>query len=123
MYNHLINISKYDDIKFHGWKNNKDIYRNSDIILITGKINNFPYVALEAKSYGIPVISCSRGDIKKIIKNNFDGFINYTNSSKTIINLINRISKKYSKFSKNSFLRSKLFEIDSSCKKFWNNIL
>ena len=27
MYNHLINISKYDDIKFHGWKNNKDIYR------------------------------------------------------------------------------------------------
>ncbi len=123
MYNHLINISKYDDIKFHGWKNNKDIYRNSDIILITGKINNFPYVALEAKSYGIPVISCSKGDIKKIIKNNFDGFINYTNSSKTIINLINRISKKYSKFSKNSFLRSKLFEIDSSCKKFWNNIL
>ena len=38
MYNHLINISKYDDIKFHGWKNNKDIYRNSDIILITGKL-------------------------------------------------------------------------------------
>ena len=123
MYNHLKNISKHDKIKFYGWKNKNDIYKNSDIIIITGKTNNFPYVALEAKSYGIPVISCSRGDIKKIIKSNFDGFINHTNSSKTIINLINLISKKYSKFSKNSFLRSKLFEINSACKKFWNNIL
>ena len=110
-----------DELKEMGWKGK--IYKNSDIIIITSKVNNFPYVALEAKSYGIPVISSSKGDIKKIIKNDFDGYIHYTNSSKVIIDLINRISKKYSKFSKNSVQRSKLFEINKACKKFWNNIL
>ncbi len=123
MNNHLRNISKHSSIKFHGWTDKKKIYKNSDIIIITSKVNNFPYVALEAKSYGIPVISSSKGDIKKIIKNDFDGYIHYTNSSKVIIDLINRISKKYSKFSKNSVQRSKLFEINKACKKFWNNIL
>ena len=56
----------------------KKIYSISDIIIITSPINNFPYVALEAKSYGIPVISCSKGDIKEIIKNNKDGYLKYT---------------------------------------------
>jgi len=123
MYNRLRNISKYKEIKFNGWKDKRQIYTNSDIIIITSKINNFPYVALEAKSYGIPVISCSKGDIKRIIKNNFDGYINYTNSSKKIINFIKKIKKNYSKFSRNSIQRSKLFEINMACKKFWKKIL
>ena len=92
----------------------KSIYKNTDIIIITSKINNFPYVALEAKSYGIPVISCSKGDVKKIIKNNYDGYIIYTNSSKKIINLINKISKNYSKFSNNSFHEIKIIR-DKCC--------
>jgi len=108
---------------FHGWQNKNKIYKNSDIIIITSKVNNFPYVALEAKSFGVPVISCSKGDIKKIIKNNFDGYISYTNSTKDIIYLINKIIKNYSKFSQNSLERSKLFEINKACKKFWKNIL
>ena len=123
MYNHLKNITRSNKIKFYGWKEKKSIYKNTDIIIITSKINNFPYVALEAKSYGIPVISCSKGDVKKIIKNDFDGYIIYTNSSKKIINLIKKIWKNYSKFSNNSILRSKLFEINEACKKFWRNIL
>ena len=109
-------------IIFHGWQNKDKIYKNSDIIIITSKVNNFPYVALEAKSFGIPVISCSKGDIKKIIKNNFDGYISYTDSTKDIIYLINKILKNYSKFSQNSVERSKLFEIKKACKKFWKNI-
>ena len=123
MCNYLKMISKNKKIKFYGWQEKKSIYRNSDIIIITSKVNNFPYVALEAKSYGIPVISCSKGDIKKIIKNNYDGYISITNSTKIIINQINRILENYSIFSMNSVRRSKLFEINNACKKFWKNIL
>lgn len=123
MYNHLRNISKEKEIKFCGWQEKNRIYKNTDILIITSKVNNFPYVALEAKSFGIPIISCSKGDIKKIIRNNFDGYIRYTNSTNVIIKLINRISKNYSKFSRNSIQRSKLFEINSACKSFWKNIL
>ena len=56
-----------DKIYFHGWVTRNKIYSNSNLIIITAPTNNFPYVALEAKSFGIPVISCSKGDINKII--------------------------------------------------------
>ena len=37
-------------IKFYGWVNKNEIYKNSNIILITSQTNNFPYVALGRKS-------------------------------------------------------------------------
>ncbi len=123
MYNYLKNISEGNKIRFYGWQDKEIIYKYSDIVIITSKINNFPYVALEAKSFGIPVISCSKGDIKKIIKNNYDGYIRYTESTKIFINLINRIFKRYNKFSQNSINRSKFFEVNRACKKFWKNIV
>lgn len=115
---------KYEtrNIIFHGWVAKKYIYKISNLIVITSPLNNFPYVALEAKSYGIPVVSCSRGDIKKIIKNGHDGFLKYTTSAREMIILIKKTVKNYKKFTKNSIKRSKLYEIDSSCKKFWNSI-
>lgn len=122
MYNQLKNNTRSKKINFFGWREKKTIYKNSDIIIITSQINNFPYVALEAKSYGIPVISTSKGDIKKIIKNNIDGYVIYTKSTKKIINLIRKISKNYLEFSNNSIQRSKLFELNNACKKFWTNI-
>ena len=100
----------------------KEKYKISDIIVITSPINNFTYVALEAKSYGIPIVSCSRGDIKKIVINNVDGYLDYTNSVKKIINLIKKVKKNYNKLSKNSLARSKNFELINSCKKFWKSI-
>lgn len=123
MLSYLKKISINKNIKFHGWIEKNKIYKNSDIIIITSKINNFPYVALEAKSFGIPVISCSQGDIKRIIKNKFDGYICVTNSTKTIINLIDKVKKNHFEFFKNSIERSKLFEINIACKKFWKNII
>ena len=122
MFNYLINKFRSSKIKFFGWREKKTIYKNSDIIIITNPINNFPYVALEAKSYGIPVISISKGDIRKIIRNNIDGYVIYTKSTKKIINLIRKISKNYLEFSNNSIQRSKLFELNNACKKFWTNI-
>ena len=121
----LINLKKKiknNNIIFHGWVNKDKIYKNSNIILITSPVNNFPYVALEAKSYGIPVISSSKGDIKKIIKNNIDGFVNPTNSSNKMITLIKKTLKNYKIFSKNAIIRSKEFDIKDSCKTFWQKI-
>ncbi len=123
MLNHLKNITKNQNIRFYGWREKKEIYKNSDIIIITSNINNFPYVALEAKSFGIPIISCSKGDIRRIIKNNFDGYISYTNSTETFIRLIDKILNKYCFFSKNSIRRSRSFEIGNALNKFWKNIL
>ncbi len=110
------------NINFFGWVNKDVIYKKSNIVLITSPINNFPYVALEAKSYGIPVISSSKGDIKKIVKNNVDGFISETNSINKMITLIEKTIKNYNPLSKNAIKRSKKFDIKESCKKFWQTI-
>jgi glycosyltransferase involved in cell wall biosynthesis len=110
------------NIKFYGWVPKNFIYKNSHMIIITSPMHNFPYVALEAKSYGIPVISCSKGDIKKIVLNKVDGYIKYTNSAVEIVELIKKIKNNYKKFSSNSIKRSKKYEVNKFCKIFWNSI-
>ena len=69
------------------------------------------------------MITCSKGDIKKIIRNEHDGLINYSRSSDQMIKLIDKIIKNYSYYSKNSLKNSKKFDVNLSCKKFWYKIL
>lgn len=110
------------NIIFYGWVKKNKIFKKSDILMLTGPVNNFPYVALEAKSYGLPVISCSRGDVDKIIKNGIDGFVKHTNEPEILIKLINKVINDYKFFSHNSYLRSFQFEINKACKKLWSKI-
>ena len=112
--------SKY--IKFHGWSDQKKIYKITDLILITSKLNNFPYVALEAKCAGIPVISSSKGDIKKIINNKNDGFLLKKFDLKNFKKKINLIINRYAYFSKNAKKNSQEFDEKISLRKIWNYI-
>lgn len=117
-------LSKYKKfIRFHGWCTEKKIYRISDIVVITSFINNFPYVALESFSRGIPVITFSKGDVRKIVLNKRNGFVikkrNIEIFNKTLKNMIN----KYNYLSKNAYLTAKKFDQKESCNNIWNYIL
>lgn len=105
-------------IAFKGWRKPNEIYSNTEILLICGPVNNYPYAALEAKNYGIPVISCSKGDIRKIIKNNKDGYI-CKRDTEDFINKIKIAIKRYSILTKNTLETRKKFELNKSMKKFW----
>ena len=107
------------NIKYHGWCSLKTIYNKTDLIIITSKVNNYPYVALEAKASGIPVISTSKGDISKIIFNNSDGFIIKKFDLEIIKKKILFIMKNYRQFSKNAKKNSKNFDENISLKKIW----
>jgi len=67
-------------------------------------------------------LSCSKGDISKIIKNSVDGYLLKTNSRVKMIDYIEKINDKYYEFSKNSIKRSKKYELNLSCKKFWSSV-
>ena len=105
----LLTFKKY--VTFHGWQPESIVYRNSDIVIITSYINNFPYVALEAKSYGIPsLVYCTEGGINEIIKNNYDGIIiNSGKKSLKVSNYINKIKFNYKFFSYNAYINAKKY--------------
>lgn len=77
---------------------------------------------MEAKTAGIPVISTSKGDIKKIIFNNSDGFL----INKFDLNIIKKkilyIMKNYNQFSRNAKKNSKVFDENTSLNKIWKFI-
>ena len=111
------------NIKFYGWCEKSRIFSQIDMLLITAPINNYPYAALEAKSYGIPVITCSKGDISKIIKNNIDGINVKSNERYEIIKAIFKVEKNYNFYSKNSLQRTREYDLDTCCKKFWRKVI
>lgn len=115
------NYSQY--AKFHNWKKIDDIYKITNLLVITSKVNNFPYVALEAKSYGVPVLSCSKGDISKIIKNNKDGYLILSHSPNQLLKYLNIMKKRYNSLVKYSLKSRYKFNLEKSCRKFWQSII
>ena len=123
MFSKLKKMKLNKNIYFHGWCDKKKIYSLTDIVIITSTINNFPYVALESISNGIPIVSTSKGDIRHIIKNSKNGFIKQTKSSAEVIKLIDKVINNYKKFSMNALRHVKKFDETNSLKLFWKKIL
>ena len=100
----IINIK--NNVKFWGWTK-KEIYNNTDITIITSPLNNFPYVALESNSYGIPVITAAKGDIRKIVKNNLNGYILNNRTVENFNFYIKKTIKNYEYLSSNAIINTK----------------
>ena len=112
-------IKKSDNVKFWGWSKQAKIYSKTDITLITSPINNFPFTALESNSYGIPLISAAKGDIRKIIKNNYNGYIFNKRMPQIFSYYINETIKNYKYLSRNSINHARKFNINKSCQTVW----
>jgi len=108
---------KNNNVKFWGWSDLSKIYSNTDITIITAPLNNFPYTALESQSFGKPVITCSKGDIRKIITNSVNGY--YFNEPNVLIfnKYLFKTILNYDFLSKNSYKNSKKFNLNHSCKR------
>ena len=111
--------NKLNNLKFWGWTDQNKIYKNTDITIITSPINNFPYVALESNSYGIPIITAAKGDIRKIIKNNFNGYILNKRTAQNFNFFIKKTIKNFKYLSRNSIIQSQKFDVKKSCEKIW----
>jgi glycosyltransferase involved in cell wall biosynthesis len=110
----------YRLINFYGWRSNKEeIYKNIDILLITSPVESLSFVALEAKSYGIPSVTCSKGGIREIIKNGYDGIYLDSDEPEEILNGLIKCRKNYKKFARNAFNLSKNFDENKNLNEFW----
>jgi glycosyltransferase involved in cell wall biosynthesis len=72
-----------------------------------------------SNSYGIPLISAAKGDIRKIIKNNYNGYIFNKRMPQIFSYYINETIKNYKYLSKNSINHARKFNINKSCQTVW----
>ena len=93
------------------------MYQKIDVLFVTSKIENCPLSVIEAKSYGIPTVTISKGGIKEIIRNRRDGLIlNKKSSLEEIKNKILSLKKNYNFYKKNCLENSTNFELDNYIK-------
>ena len=86
----------------------------SDLFLLPSETESFGLAALEAMSYGIPVISSNTGGLPEVNKDQFSGYLaNVTDvdtMKKRAIELLSN-SSKLSKFKKQAIEQASLFDV------------
>lgn len=90
----LSNDLEVDDrVNFNGHTDDiLPIIQDSHLLLILSKNEAFPFIALEAMSVGIPVLSFKNGGIIELIEHNQDGFLcDYDESCVEVIQHIKRL--------------------------------
>ena len=108
------------NIKIFKWTKKEFMYRKIDVLFVTSKIENCPLSVIEAKSYGIPTITVSKGGIKEIIRNRKDGLIlNKDASLKEIEDKLLDLKKNYKFFKKNCLENSINYKLNNY-RKFLN---
>lgn len=115
-------IFKHKNVKINDWESQKNIYKKIGILLVTSPIENCPFTVLEAKSYGIPTLSISKGGIKEIIKNNLDGIALNNNKENKIKKSLLKIKKDYYYFNKKCLSERKKYDDKINYKKLINDI-
>lgn len=81
------------NVIFHDRRDNKEIYQNIDLLLLTSDYEGTPNVILEAMSSGLPVISTNIGDAGNLIHDGTTGFLFECNEEQKIAEKIIALEK------------------------------
>lgn len=75
-----------------------NIMRICDVFLLTSAFEGMPRSVLEALACGLPVVTTNAGEVNKIVRNNFSGFISENRDPKTIGDLAIKILRHRENF-------------------------
>ncbi|HAM38236.1 MAG: hypothetical protein A2474_03505 [Elusimicrobia bacterium RIFOXYC2_FULL_34_12] len=133
MYNMKLNVYKYklkDSVEFLGWERNlKDIYYKINILLLPSEEESFPQAALEAMSFGIPVIASDVGGVSELVEDKKTGILVKDRTAGEFADAIMSIIDNqydYNCFSENSKAKSSEFSVEkmvSSIDKIYKDCL
>lgn len=114
---------RYDKyVKFMGYEDNiRKIYADTDILMVTSEFENCPMVILEARSYGVPVLTVNVGGISEIVTEGYNGsFFDVDDSADIILRKLCDMIANYSSFQANC--RNSVITF-ANTKDKWNQIL
>jgi len=105
-----------DRVSFLGKSKNIDIIlKDTDLFLLPSESESFGLVALEAMSFGVPVVTTNSGGIAELVQDAETGYTcnvgDVVNMSRLSIDLLSD-SDMYSKFSVNAYRRAKMYDIN-----------
>lgn len=117
-----------NNITFYGFQQNPfPILKNAKLLIMTSIYEGTPMSVLEAQAMGIPVISTPVDGLKKIIRNDYNGFL--SDKDEILVDKILEIlsiNKEYEEMKRNSLYESrKRNDIESyigQIKKIYDNI-
>lgn len=97
-------------------KNIDSILRDTDLFLLPSESESFGLVALEAMSFGVPVVTTNSGGITELVKDGETGYAcnvgDVVNMTKMSIDLLCD-SDLYSKMSANAYRIAKIYDINN----------
>lgn len=67
-----------DNIIYSGWvskENMADYYLQADVLLMPSRWESFGLVAVEAQSYGLPVVASRCSSLPEVVKEGYTGFL------------------------------------------------
>lgn len=117
---HTLNLE--DKVIFHGLvKNDKaiEIISQSAILLMASMHEGFPMVIAESLTVGTPIISTDVGDIRSVVKNDYNGYLLPLGFSiDEYADKIIRLLENYDSFSQNAIKSSAIFDAKEIASSF-----
>lgn len=111
-------------VTFHGFeRDGKNIYSNTDILLMTSQFENCPMAILESSAHGIPCVAPKVGGIPEIVKSGFNGLLFTNRDSEDILKCLNQIQMSYATFSENAYSESMNYKYDVISAEWENTLL
>ena len=121
----FLHVKKEKRIRMHGWVDNKKIsvfYKTAHFMIMNSKMEGLSMAALEAMSYGIPIISSDCEGMKKIIDGGKNGFLFH--NEKELLSIIEDIysddfEKIYIQLRQNTFeIANKKYNVRNAAEKY-----
>ncbi|MBI5574564.1 MAG: glycosyltransferase [Elusimicrobia bacterium] len=124
------NLKLENSVIFMGWQNNlENIYSSINILLLPSEEESFPQTALEAMSFGIPVIASDVGGVSEVVEHQKTGILIKSKSPESFADAILSISQDYycyHHFSENSKIKATIFTVEkmiNSMDNIYNNYI
>lgn len=95
------------------------IYDDIDALLMTSPVENCPYALLEARSFGVPVISAAVGGIPEIVEIGKNGLLARNRTVKSLLDGLTRTHENYATLSRGCVETRYCHAIEVMCKQTW----
>jgi glycosyltransferase involved in cell wall biosynthesis len=78
----------------------------SDVLMLTSACEGMPRVVIEALASGLPVVSTNVGEVKRVVKNGYSGFLVLKHNATDIASAVMQVLKNKEKFNPYNCLNS-----------------